>query len=363
LSTSSRRVSNKLFLMIWDYYSHAVLDVPEDLPQREVALQTYDGKMIRHMSVADEEELKELVIKKKGIDLYVSTSSYQDPSAPSMDSKGWLRADIQFDIDVDHLPGCGPAYKVCGESVVPSSEDCAGRPVNVVPLPCLRAGFEQAKKLIDIIKRYFGISKDSAELHFSGNRGFHVVLRGTPFDEADQTLRREIADFVVGDLLKREIFCLEPDCLVPRPRLDDGTPTPGWIGRVGEVLWRMLGNGVRKWGEVDDPERVLEAAIAAARVEVDKQVTVDTSRLLRVPGSVHRKSALLVKKVSEFKWDEGLSPFKDYITFVKSLYSFDMDVLGKKVSLRKGEKAELSGAQGAFLASKGLVEILRFDRH
>jgi len=356
LSTSSRRVSNKLYLMIWDYYSSAELDAPADLPQREVATQTYDGKMIRHMSVNDVDELRRLVISKKGIDLYVSTASYQNPSAQTMEAKGWLRADLQFDIDVDHLPGCGPPYKVCGDDLVSASEGCAGEPVGIVPVECLHGGFEQALKLVRVLKKYFGVDEGDVEVHFSGNRGFHVLARNTPYDGADQAVRREIVDFVTGDLLKKDSFCLDPDCLLPRPE------DPGWRGRLGEALASLLPEGLSRWGEVDEPEALFERALAYAKIEVDKQVTVDTSRLMRVPGSVHRKSALMVKKIKKFVWDETLSPFVGYETTIKSLYNIDLDVLGKRVKLKKGERASLGGPQGAFLASKGLVEILRFDR-
>ncbi len=356
MSTSSRPASNKLYLMIWDYYKRAPFDPPPDLPQREVALQNAEGKMIRHMAVVDVEGLRKLVLEKKGIDLYVSTASYQTPDAPSMDAKGWLRADLQFDIDVDHMEGCGPTYKVCGDQVVPSSEDCEGEEIKIIPSRCLYVGFEKAKRLVDVLRRYLGVEKENIEIHFSGNRGFHVVARGTPFDEADQAVRREIVDFVTGNLLKKDIFCLEKNCVIPKPG------EPGWRGRVGEVLERMLPKDVETWGELDDPEALLERAIASAKIDVDEQVTVDTSRLLRVPMSVNRKSALLVKKVKKFAWTEELSPFKNYLTLVKSKYDMELDdVLGKKVRLRKNEKAELPGSLGAFLASKGLVDILRFD--
>ncbi|ABU82037.1 DNA primase small subunit [Ignicoccus hospitalis KIN4/I] len=349
-------MSNKLHLMILDYYKEARFEVPEDLSQREVAVQTVDGGMVRHMSASDVEELRSIVLKKRGLDVYVSTASYRDPAAPSMEAKGWLRADLQFDIDVDHAPGCGPAYKVCGETVVPSSADCAGDPLPLLPKECLYFGFERATKLIDVLEKYFGVEREKVELHFSGNRGFHVVARDTQYDAADQTLRREVVDFIVGDLLIKEKFCLKENCFVPKP------DEPGWRGRLGEALSKLLPERVRLWGEVDDPEALFERALSSAKIDVDKQVTVDTSRLLRVLGSVNRKSALVVKRVDKFVWDFSLSPFVSYVTLVRSRYNFKLDVLGKHVSMKKGEVGELPGPAGAYLAAKGLVEILRFDR-
>jgi len=347
--------NDKLYFMVKSYYKEAYFEVPEDYEKREFAIQTFDGKMIRHMAVNDLEEMRKTILSKGAIDVYLSTASYENPDAPSMDSKGWLRADLQFDIDVDHFEDCKPKLKICDDQLVPIEEECEGKPLQLVTKECLMKGFYLAKKLVHILEKYFAISKEMVEIHFSGNRGFHVIARNTPYDESGSDLRREMADFILGNQLKKENFCLKKDCIIPMP--DD----PGWRGRVGEELERLLPHQVQLWGQVENAEELLERAIESAKIDIDLQVTVDTSRLMRVPGSINRKSMLVVKKVwKSFKYDVNLSPFKDYEVLVKAKVNFELDVFYKRIKLRKGEIAELDGARGAFLAAKGLVDIVRY---
>ncbi len=347
--------NNKLKLMVKSYYKKACFELPDDFEKRELAIQTFDGRMIRHMSVNDIEEMKKIILSKEAVDVYLSTATYEIPDAPSMDSKGWLRADLQFDIDVDHFEECKPNLKICDNSVVPIEENCEGVPLQLISEKCIMKGFYLAKKLVHVLERYLGVNREFTEIHFSGNRGFHVIARNTPYDEFGSDVRREIADFILGNQLKEENFCLKKDCIIPMS--DD----PGWRGRVGEELEKLLPPSVQLWGQIEKPKDILEKAISLARIEIDSQVTVDTSRLMRVPGSLNRKSMLLVKRIERnFKYTVNLSPFKDYTVTVKANVSFDLEVFSKRIQLRKNEVGELDGARASFLATKGLVDILHY---
>jgi len=338
-----------------DYYKRAVLELPDDFTQREVALHTFDGKMIRHLAVNSEDELKKLIISKGAAHVSISTASYDRPDAPRMEEKGWRRADLQFDIDVDHFEGCQGMYKICGDDVLPVNEEGSNcsKPLPIVPEWCIERGLEEARKLISLLKKYFAIPDSKIELHFSGNRGFHVIARETQYDEEGSDLRREMVDFITGNNLKLDL-CIKRDCLIPSP--DD----PGWRGRLGEQLRRLLPRGARTWGDLGaDPEEFIEKARLLAKVEVDEQVTVDTSRLLRVPGSLHGKSGLRVVRISGgFSYGPHLSPFHKKEFLIKGLYNMDIEVLGRRVKFKKGEKANLDGALALFLATKFLVEII-----
>jgi len=355
LLTSSRPEYYKIQLMFMSYYKKAIFHLPEDLDQREVALHTFDGKMIRHLSVTSEEELRDLIISKKPAHVYVSTASYEIPDAPTMDEKGWKRADLQFDIDVDHFEGCQSKYKICGEQIVPSKENCEGKPVPIVSESCIEKGYEEVLKLQRVLERYLGIPKESMEIHFSGNRGFHLIARNTAYDDQGSDVRREIVDFVIGNHLTED-WCLEPSCVIPRPG------DPGWRGRIGEALTKLLPRGVILWRDINkDPEEMISKAKLIAKIDVDEQVTVDTSRLLRVVGSLHGKSGMKVSKVeNDFRYGPHLSPFYKHDVLVKSKYYINVDVLGFKVSLKKNETAELDGSVAVYLGLRGLLEILRY---
>ncbi len=356
MSTSSRPAYYKLQLMFYEYYKRAPLDPPEDLEDREIALHTFDGKMIRHLSAPTVEDLRELILSKKPAHVYISTASYDAPDAPRMEEKGWRRADLQFDIDVDHFEGCQPRYKVCGDDVVDVKENCEGKPVPIVPESCIERGLEEAKKLISVLKKYLGVREESVELHFSGNRGFHVIARGTPYDDQGSDVRREISDFISGNKFMMESICTEPNCVIPSP--DD----PGWRGRIGEALRKLLPSNAKLWRDINgDPEEFLSKAFLISKIDIDEQVTVDTSRLLRLPGSLHGKSGFRVVKVDgRFKYGPHLSPFYKMNVLVEANYNIDIPLFGKRISLKKGEKAELDGAIAVYLALKGLLKVLKF---
>ncbi len=328
--------------LVSKYYQSAVLEVPEDLPQREVAIQTLDGKMVRHKAVNDVRELSALASKLKAAHLYVSVASYMVPDAPRMEEKGWMRADLLFDIDVDHFEGCESEEVLCKDKIV-KKDDCEkGKGVSMVSQGCLNRGLEQVRKLIGVMDRYLGVPKELAEVHFSGNRGFHVVYRNTKYDKADSDVRRELVDFIVGNQLNLEaIMCFERGCTLPSPM------DPGWRGRIARHIERL---------SYEEAERAVELE----RILIDEQVTVDTSRLLRVPGSLHGKTGLMVVKIDPFKEftiTEGLSPFhgKEFI-FVSDVDGC-LKVFEKRVCLRKGERATFDGAIAVYLALRGLGKI------
>lgn len=328
--------------LISKYYESATLEVPEDLPQREVAIQTLDGKMVRHKAVKDVRELNVLASKLRAAHLYVSTASYMIPDAPKMEEKGWLRADLLFDIDVDHFEGCESEEVLCGDKIVSKDECEKGKGVSMVPQGCLERGLDHVRRLIEVMDRYFGVPREYAEVHFSGNRGFHVVYRNTNYDNVDSDVRREIVDFIVGNQLNLEaIMCFEKGCVPPSPK------DPGWRGRIGKHLERL---------SYEEAERAVEME----KVLVDEQVTVDTSRLLRVPGSLHGKTGLMVIKINpfrEFSITEELSPFHGYEFMFISKVEGCLRVFGRRICLRKGERSVFDGAVAVYLALKGLGEL------
>ncbi len=328
--------------LISKYYESAILEVPEDLPQREVAIHTLDGKMVRHKAVNDVKELSLLASRLKAAHLYVSAASYMVPDAPKMEEKGWMRADLLFDIDVDHFEGCESEEVLCNDKIVKKDECEKGKGVSMVTQGCLERGLDHVRRLINVMERYFGVPRDLAEVHFSGNRGFHVVYRGTKYDTVDSDVRREMVDFIVGNQLNLEaIMCFERGCAMPSPK------DPGWRGRIAKHMETLS-------------REEAERAVELEKILIDEQVTVDTSRLLRVPGSIHGKTGLMVVKINPYKGfqiRENLSPFHGTEFEFVSKVEGCLHVFGKKVCLRKGVKEVFDGAIAVYLALKGLGEL------
>jgi DNA primase small subunit (EC 2.7.7.-) len=81
-----------------NYYRGASLDVPE-IERREVGYLAPDGVMVRHRSFKSAEELKSFCVERPPLGLYYSAALYERPDERDMDAKGWLGADLVFDID------------------------------------------------------------------------------------------------------------------------------------------------------------------------------------------------------------------------------------------------------------------------
>src|SRR5437879_3477852 len=79
------------------------LDPPPNPSEREYGFLLFNGKfMVRHRSFKDPTSLLTAVRDLVPSHVYFSTAYYREPTAP-MEQKGWIGADLVFDIDADHL--------------------------------------------------------------------------------------------------------------------------------------------------------------------------------------------------------------------------------------------------------------------
>lgn len=275
------------------YYSNAELWLPEDFTLREFAFQTYEEAVyVRHMNFQSLALLRSYLIRNTPRQSYYSSALYRDPAADRMEDKGWLGSELVFDIDSDHIGGC----KVIELSVKDKS-------VSLIKPECIELAKEHELRLIDILKYELGFSSNEIRIQFSGNRGFHTIVR--PKDKEWLLLephhRREIVDYIKG-------IGLDVNRILPKSRrmkLDLSYVDGGWL--------RRLKNEVK----------IDEETIRKIRVEIDEQVTQDISRLIRIPGTLNGKiglPAIIIPNESfliNFKYDMTLSPFNNDYAVVK----------------------------------------------
>ena len=94
-----------------------------------------------------------------------------------MNDKGWLGADLIFDLDGDHLPGV-------------SDNDFPGMMDKIQ---------EQAWSLwSDFLEPEFGFKQKYVQTTFSGHRGFHIHVRDPSLLHLDSNARREIVNYITG---------------------------------------------------------------------------------------------------------------------------------------------------------------------
>jgi len=105
----------------------------------------------------------------------------------------------------------------------------------------------------------------------------------------------------------------------------------------------------------------MDEIIKLASIEVDAQVTIDVTRLIRIPGSINGKSGLIVTKIdakdtSDLTFGE-FSPFKGTVK-IKPICNLKFSFDGRKYRLSKSTIYRLEASLGSFLFFKGLANIV-----
>lgn len=299
------------------YYRTDPLVLPPRFTTREWGFLGWGGRgMRRHMAFRSRRALVGRLAHDGPPHVYHSVAYYAHPSRSSMETKGWQGADVVFDLDADHVPGC------------------EGRPFGEL----MRVIRDQTVRLVEnFLMGDLALDPDELQLCFSGGRGYHVHVRTPALRGLGAGARRELVDYVAahgldhGGLLMgaghtkkygERSFDTGEAGLPPRD-------APGWAGRVARHVERYL----KKCSELSSDERLtelqtlhgvgkvtaeaikltgdprsdfaaltpgvqrtlLERATSREAVHPDEPVTGDLHRLIRLPGSLHGGSGLAVR--------------------------------------------------------------------
>jgi len=392
--------------------SSFIIYSPSFIGRREFGFALFEGQMIRHKSFENGEELGTFLRNHVPSDAYFSCAYYENPEA-EMDKKGWLGADLIFDIDADHIPtlcnkfhdewicnGCGFA----GKGITPDRcPVCGGQGFDVKTWPCeacLGSAMAETVKLLDMLLRDFGFSEKDVHVFFSGHRGYHVHVESEAVKSLDAFARKEVVDYVSGlgfDTLfhglrekgRRLIY------VSGSLSLNDS----GWRGRVARGMYNFILNarhedyesiGLKKnviealiknsdmilkgWEDVgpwsavkgvgfETWRRIAEFCAKSESAKVDTVVTTDIHRLIRLAGTLHGKTGL--KKI-EFPLSdvECFDPFKNAVAFKKGTATVFVSGapefrLGNEIfGPYKNQKVELPTAAAVLLICKGRAEVV-----
>lgn len=321
------------------YYRREPVLLPPRFGRREFGFLFLAQKgMVRHTGFKTREELARFLAERGPAHAYYSVAYYEEPGASEMASKGWLGADLIFDLDADHLPG---ADEMTFEGML---EVVRGETVKVVE---------------EFLLGHFGFAERDIRIAFSGGRGYHIHVTHPDVHPLDSSARREIVDYVTGNGLLVERF-LERRSMTTT-RAEAGPPglawklphpsQPGW----GGLFTRTFAGEMERIASLDAPEAVQELehfenigkktaveihrrltreklaelrtgnvdavrplthkavltsvarkASVKAFGEADEPVTADVKRLIRLPGSLHGKTGLRVTPISV----DGLKRFE-----------------------------------------------------
>lgn len=381
------------------------------IEQREFGFIMFEGWMQRHKSFRQTDELDAFLKNAVPSDGYYSCAYYESPEA-EMDKKGWLGADLIFDIDADHIPtSCNKIHDTW------TCENCGFAGRGITPEKCPRCNSEkftantwpcevcldfaktETLKLLEILTQDFGFSDKEIRVFFSGHRGYHVSVENDAIKTLDAVARKEIVDYVLGlgmniafkesdkKKAKKYSFSEMFSNIKLHKRLMQGLQT--FIVNANaedfqnielkknaiEALMRnrnLILENLQKTGNVfvkgvgdDSWKKIIEHVIKLQSAKIDTVVTTDTHRLIRLTDTLHGKTGL--KKVEISISDLNIfDPFKDAVAFeggkvavhVSDAPKFKLS--GEILGPYKNERVELPTAAALFLVCKGRAEVVTF---
>jgi len=407
------KIETKVFIQekFAEYYrvNAASIDSPSSLTNREFAFLLFKEKlMLRHKGFKSVDDFRTMIKTVVPSDVYYSSAHYEKPEE-EMEAKGWLGADLVFDIDADHMAtpcgkkhdtwtcnGCGTTGRGTPPEMCPT---CKGQRFEDKSWPCeicLESTKRETMKLTDVLTRDFGLSPKEMTVAFSGHRGFHVHVEDKVVQTLDQLARREIVDYMLGLGLEPEFHNLG---LGEGPRLEEA----GWKGRIargtyefllsasaeqleemglkksvvntllnqqdkileswkGRGPWRTKGVGFESW------KKIVQKAIENQSVKIDTVVTTDIHRLIRLTNTLHGKTGL--KKIFLPLSDiERFDPLKEAISFKEGTIKLvvseapEFRLADERYGPYKNVEAELPTAAALFLLCKGAAQLKEEKAH
>ena len=340
-----------------EYYKNADITVPPRFTSREWGFLDWNGRgMRRHVKFNSMIEVNSYLQRNCPAHCYHSVAYYENPGKNSMAEKNWKGADLIFDLDADHLP---------------EMQDVISRKITFAQL--MNYIKEQTSRLVnDVLLGDFGLNEKDLLIVFSGGRGYHVHVRDKRMLNLPSGARREIADYLTTSGIKEDLI-LDDSGYINRkfgeknkfyqekytlPSRD----APGWKGLVSNKIHneieKIIARKEDKWKGwielIKLPEknaketfdmllpsyktRLVRKALKDIQVFPDEPVTGDIHRLIRLPGSLHGKTGLIVKILSRKELDD-FDPYKMPIAFGKDTIKV-RNIAGRPVTMGNDYKLE-----------------------
>ncbi len=311
----NKKTMRKIREKIGEYYEEKTVKAPPEIQKREFGIGNKDKINYRHLSFETEKEMNNYLVTEKPRFISYSAGYYEYPEKRPMKKKQYIKGDLAFDLDHE----CPHDTLTCYQ--------------------CLEEVKKETQKLIDnFLVKDFGYKEENIEINFSGNKGYHVKIQSEKAQQLTEDGRKEIVDYIMAN-----------DLMTPEFKKKGPKPNEkGWRGKIAREILEFVEKGDKekmkelginqrkikdlierkeqiiqgiKKGNYDTlpgPEtlwkKVLENRKIQLKTPIDHPVTLDTSRLMRLPNTIHGGSSLLAKRITK-KELEDFNPFKDAIVF------------------------------------------------
>jgi len=349
-----------------EYYQNAEITLPPRFTSREWGFLDWNGRgMRRHVKFNSINDVKTYLQQNSPAHCYHSVAYYEDAGKNSMIEKNWKGADLIFDLDADHLP---------------EMQDVISRKITFAQL--MDYIKEQTSRLVnDVLLGDFGLNENDLLIVFSGGRGYHVHVRDKRMLDLPSGARREIADYLTTSGIKEDLI-LDDKGYINRKygekkkfyqekyTLPD-KDAPGWKGlisnKIHNEIEKIIDRKEDKWKgwveliSISDESakkiknrqtpkktfdnlfpsyktRIVRKALKEIQVFPDEPVTGDIHRLIRLPGSLHGKTGLIVKTLTKKELDE-FEPYGMPIAFGRDAVKI-RNIAGRPVAMGNDYKLE-----------------------
>ncbi|UCD40007.1 MAG: hypothetical protein JSV87_00185 [Candidatus Bathyarchaeota archaeon] len=395
-----------------EYYERNSINIrpPSSIEEREFGfLLLKERIMLRHKAFKTAQKFRASLKALVPAHVYYSSAHYERPEE-EMEEKGWLGADLVFDIDADHISTpCSKTHdtwichncKTTGSGIPPKRcPKCNKQNLEEKTWPCeicLEYAKKETIKLMDLLSNDLGFSTDEMSISFSGHRGYHLHVENKDIQILDSASRKEIVDYIVGIGFEPQLHGLSR---TSGPNLDDF----GWRGRIArgtsEYLLSATPQQLAKFGFgraavqilTEHRERVLESwkfkgpwmvikgvnfeswskiaeqALKKHAAKIDTVVTTDVHRLIRLADTLHGKTGL--KKIETTAATiEEFDPLKSAVAFPHGTATINVAEAPKfRIGTEfhgpyRNEKVELPLAAALFLMCKGSARISEEHQH
>ncbi|VVB66485.1 DNA primase small subunit PriS [Candidatus Gugararchaeum adminiculabundum] len=314
-----------------DFYTAQSEVGPSSIGQREFGFGSWERKIeTRHAAFPTKADLRKYLVMNAPFFISHSIAYYEFPTGRPMPRKNWLGGDLVFDLDADECPNHAKGW-IC--------DTCFGKTKS-----------EAIKLIEEFLMPDFGFSSNEISVNFSGNRGFHVRVESEKVKQLDREARRDLVDYIGGTGLSIENFFrakekswMENDRVKRQLQNMGPKPTdPGWGGRIARFAidpaniahlpkevqkkkFPLFTQGVKEgnWDKVRIANKETVWGDLGKKVgvhmgdQIDQNVTIDTSKLIRMADSLHGDSGW-VAKTFPLSQLQSFDPRKDALAFSSS---------------------------------------------
>ncbi len=288
---------------------------------REFGFQLKNGLFLRNRSFSDRDEFLRYLKVNGPIGVY-SGAVYDQPLSDNVriQDAEWIGRELVFDFDINEYD----AVRLCG---------CTGR--QYCP-KCWGLLQDAAIFLDETLREDFGFKH--LVWVFTGGRGIHCWIRDTEVFYLTQKQRNAVVSYMSlihdpkGDqrvdplpsapkLLTRRIYSKIITSFIINTELKDLRKLLGFPKKKIELLKNevkmfidtgVLVNPIGNTLKNTERELLIKTALLYRYPRIDYKVTIDTRRILRIPGSIHGSTGMISEIITDpasFYPDDALSVY------------------------------------------------------